>query len=165
MAPIGAYFATWVRSLFVDFKRALNHMNQIIELDYFYMKSAMEAISNAWDEMWFNFNEYLIEIEQNIEDFNMNMTVKIEEAKEQFDFYYGRYSMQLRNDINELFAQCQEQYEMLYKRAMEMEAEIVSFMKNYPETIKELIDRMRQNPYGKEVVDFFMEMYESFNEK
>ena len=89
MTPIIDYFTTEFRSLSGDFARAMRVMNQMFQQDYFYMKSAVEAISNVWDEMWLNYNEYLVEMKQELEVFNRNMNKQMDEAKKQFDFYYG----------------------------------------------------------------------------
>uniref|UniRef100_A0A1C9ZV19 Apolipophorin long isoform n=1 Tax=Uroteuthis edulis TaxID=55720 RepID=A0A1C9ZV19_9MOLL len=165
LTPIIDYFSTEYASLSEDIVKAMQHMNEMFQQDMFYMKSSINAMNEIWDEMWIIFNEYLNEMKHDMEDFNMNMIKMMDEAEKQFYFYYDQYSMQFKNKVNELYDYCHKQYEMLYERAMDMKDEIISFIKNYPTSIKELISRMRQNPYGEQVIDFLLTIYEAVNEQ
>ncbi|CAE1178601.1 unnamed protein product [Acanthosepion pharaonis] len=165
MEPIRDYFATEYNSMAEDITRVMRHMNRMFEQDFLYVKTAITAINNEWHEMWLSFNRFLKGMKQMIEDFNWDMKHRMDEAKKQFDYYYGQYSMQLKNKVNEFHEYCKQKCEMLYERAMEMKTEIVSFLKDYPSTIKDLMDRMRRNTYGEKLIDFLMTMYEEANKK
>ena len=96
LTPITDYFTTEYASLSEDIDKAMKYMNQMFEQDTFYMKSAINAMNEIWDEMWISFDEYLIEMKHNMEDFNKNINKMMDEAEKQFNFYYGQYSMQFK---------------------------------------------------------------------
>ncbi|CAE1274677.1 unnamed protein product [Acanthosepion pharaonis] len=109
----------------------MRHMNRMFEQDFLYVKTAITAINNEWHEMWLSFNRFLKGMKQMIEDFNWDMKHRMDEAKKQFDYYYGQYSMQLKNKVNEFHEYCKQKCEMLYERAMEMKTEIALWAYNY----------------------------------
>lgn len=96
MAPIRDYFATEYNSMAEDITRVMRHMNRMFEQDFLYVKTAITAINNEWHEMWLSFNRFLKGMKHMIEDFNWDLKHRMEEAKKQFDYYYGQYSMQLK---------------------------------------------------------------------
>eukprot|EP00106_Octopus_bimaculoides_P022203 XP_014789645.1 PREDICTED: uncharacterized protein LOC106883230 [Octopus bimaculoides] len=119
-----------------------NHARRIgefYERNSFYIKSALDL----WDSMWVSFQREIENLWRYVENFNMRMMDKLDEAKMHMEYYYMYFQRQyliykakMSRKIDEMFHYMQEQYNSALQHLHYLRQEIQMYINKFPAIVK-----------------------------
>ncbi|CAI9742929.1 apolipophorins-like [Octopus vulgaris] len=170
MEPIANYLPSVYNDIYRDVAKHTAKVAELYGRNVFYMKSMGDSVMGAWESMWISYQNNLVYMKRQMQEFNAYMSDKLDEAKIMVDSYYSDFEngyqaakAKLFHQIDEMFLYVEQQFNNGFEHFTSLHQEINTYISKFPAVMKRVQDQIKKHPLIAKAVDYMVSMYEAMN--